>query len=157
MAEQRQIATYMAVAFLIAVGGQLIPGAVSGLFEEDAYVADYAATLYPNGTLVEEFSYRLNVGDKRFLFRNWDASLTLGYVGYPHIEFVKIVSPPGTVAYVKDADGDVTYPGSPGSYYYDVERLAYRSEVGAFNPGYYRPGTSTSSWPASTYHTRTPR
>jgi hypothetical protein len=36
MAEQRQIATYMVVAFLLAVGGQLIPGAVSGRFEEEA-------------------------------------------------------------------------------------------------------------------------
>ena len=141
MAEQRQIATYMAVAFLLALGGQLIPGAVSGLFEEEAYATDYVATLYPNGTLVEEFNYRLNVGGKRFLFRNWDAPLTLEYVNYPHIEFVKIVNPPGTVAYVKDADGYVSYPDSLGSYYYDVERLAYRSEVGAFNPGYYDPGT----------------
>jgi len=144
MAETRQITRFLAIALGLAVLGLVLPQLVSGVFTEEAYVSEYVATLSPNGTLVEDFTYRIDAGGKRFLYRNWEAPLMVSSVDYAHIELVSVSNPSGTVAYIKDNKGIVHMLNGAEPYtseYYTIESLAFDNEAGAFNPDYYQPGT----------------
>jgi len=73
----------------------------------DVAVAEYEATFYLNGTLLERYAYRVDASGKyRMLYRAWDVSLTLEDVSFPSVQ-VRAVPPmsQGTYVYVKDYNG----------------------------------------------------
>ena len=61
MSEWRQIFTLVSVSLILGVAGLIVIEYLPVLFRDDsAYVESYRATLYPDGRLEEEFTYRLN-------------------------------------------------------------------------------------------------
>ncbi|WP_317064110.1 DUF2207 domain-containing protein [Methanoculleus caldifontis] len=146
MTERQQIIILVAITLLagvLAVAGALaLPDLLRGSLE----VQDYDAVFYENGTFIERYTYDVrSAGEYRMLFRYWDAPLTFAAVDRPHIEFVQMTAPPGTIGYVRNAEGEVrTAAGNPSPSDLAVIRdLAFENEVGLYNPGYFAPGTYT--------------
>ena len=74
MSERRQIFTLVTISLVLGVAGLIVVEYLPRVFRDDsAYVERYRATLYPEGRLEEEFTYRLNEGGLRMLFRVWRA------------------------------------------------------------------------------------
>ena len=144
--ERQQILILVAITLLVGVLAVAGATALPGLLRGDLDVQHYDAVFFENGTLVERYTYDVRAaGEYRMLFRYWDAPLTFHAVDRPHIEFLGMTAPPGTVGYVRDSDGEVrTAAGSAGPGDLAVIRdLAFANEVGIFNPGYFAPGTYT--------------
>ena len=113
---------------------------------DDVYIDEYKATFYPNGTLVEEYTYEIRVKKFRMLYRAWAAPLSADSLNQPYIEPLEIGVPPGAIGYYKDYTGRV----SVNEPYKDnqtlintISSLAYSNEVGSFKPDYYDPGRYT--------------
>jgi len=144
--ERQQIAILVAITLIIGVLAVTGATALPGLFRGNLDVQHYDAVFSEDGILVERYTYDVHAsGEYRMLFRNWDAPLTFGAVDRPHIEFLSMTAPPGTIGYVKDFEEEVrTAAGSASSSDLAVIRdLALADEVGIFNPGYFAPGTYT--------------
>ena len=144
--ERQQILTLLAVTLVVGVLAVAGATALPALFRGDLDVQHYDAVFYANGTLVERYTYDVrSAGEYRMLFRYWDAPLTFSAIDRPHIEFVGMTAPPGTIGYVKDDRGEVQIAaGSPTSADLSTIRgLAFDNEVGLYNPGYFAPGTYT--------------
>ncbi len=144
--EQKQILILVVVTLL--VGALAAAGAVAlpTLFPGSLDVRHYDAIFYENGTLIERYTYDVrSAGDYRMLFRYWNAPLTFTAVDRPHIEFIGMTAPPGTIGYVRDSSGEVrTAAGSANPQEIaTIRSLALDNEVGIFNPGYFAPGTYT--------------
>lgn len=144
--ERQQILALVAITLLVGVlavaGATALPGLLGGNLD----VEYYDAVFYENGTLVERYTYDVrSAGEYRMLFRYWDAPLTFGAIDRPHIEFLGMTAPPGTVGYVKDSEGEVrTAAGTATSTdLAAIRSLAFDNEVGLYNPGYFAPGTYT--------------
>ena len=100
MSERRQIFTLVAVSLVLGVAGLIVIEYLPAFFRDDsAHVERYRATLYSDGRLEEEFTYRLNEGGLRMLFRLWRAPLSLEPLDWP---YVMVLGPPGAVGYVRD-------------------------------------------------------
>jgi uncharacterized membrane protein len=144
--ERQQIISLVAITLFVGVLAVAGATALPGLLRGDLDVQHYDAVFFENGTLVERYTYDVRAaGEYRMLFRYWDAPLTFHAVDRPHIEFLGMTAPPGTVGYVKDSDGEVrTAAGSasPGDLAV-IQDHAFANEVGLFNPGYFAPGTYT--------------
>jgi len=139
MNERNQIRILLIITLGLALAINIAPSLEA--FEGDAVVSDYSAVFYSDGTLEETFTYKINVEDKRFLFRFWEDRLSTSIIPSAHILLVDIEAPQGTVRYVKDYTGNVmTLEDSTTDTQYQIDRLAYRNEAGAFNPGGYAPG-----------------
>ena len=144
--ERQQIIILFAITLLVGVLAVAGATALPGLFQGDLDVQHYDAVFYEDGTLIESYTYDVRAaGEYRMLFRYWDAPLTFTAIDQPHIEFIGMTPPPGTIGYIKDADGEVrTAAGNPTPSDVEVIRdLALANEVGLFNPGYFEPGTYT--------------
>jgi uncharacterized membrane protein len=144
--ERQQILTLVAITLLVGVLAVAGAAALPGLFSGNLDVEYYDAVFYENGTLVERYTYDVrSAGEYRMLFRYWDASLTFDAVDRPHIEFLGMTAPPGTIGYVKDYWGEVrTAAGTATSTdLAAIRSLAFDNEVGLYNPGYFAPGTYT--------------
>ena len=144
--ERQQILALVAITLLVGVlavaGATALPGLLGGNLD----VEYYDAVFYENGTLVERYTYDVrSAGEYRMLFRYWDAPLTFGAIDRPHIEFLGMTAPPGTIGYVKDSEGEVrTAAGTATSTdLAAIRSLAFDNEVGLYNPGYFAPGTYT--------------
>ena len=145
--ETREILTLAAITFAIAVVAVLLITIVPGMLQSDP-VVDYQATLYLNGTLVEDFVYNVQTSDQyNMLYRDWGVPMSLQDLGVPQVVFVNITSwPPGTLAYLKDHNSNVWIEpaGADSSAYTYVEYNAYTDEAGIYGP--------SSFFPAGSYH-----
>ncbi|KUK63502.1 MAG: Uncharacterized protein XE10_0325 [Methanoculleus marisnigri] len=144
--ERQQILALVAITLLVGVLAVAGATALPGLFGGNLDVEYYDAVFYENGTLVERYTYDVrSAGEYRMLFRYWDAPLTFGAIDRPHIEFLGMTAPPGTIGYVKDSEGEVrTAAGTATSTdLAAIRSLAFDNEVGLYNPGYFAPGTYT--------------
>lgn len=114
------------------------------LIQHDAVVSEYSAVFYADNTLEETFTYRINVPGKKFLFRYWELRMFNEPSPYSHIQFLDVEAPSGTVRYVKENSGLVTFLDEAGlASKNDIQRQAYRNEVGVYNPDGYEPGEYT--------------
>jgi len=116
---------------------------------DDITIDEYKATFYPDGTLVEEFTYTIRTQNYRMLFRYWDAPLSIDPLGQPYVELVDIEAAETGFWYYEDSLGavyvDETYPES-SRHVQQIRELAYSNEAGSFNPNYYSPGTYTTRY-----------
>jgi hypothetical protein len=132
VSETRQIGLVVGITVLMAVmalaffsAGPLLPS--GGLA-----VDEYEAVWYENGTLVERYTYNVPAsGQYRMLFRTWDFTLALEPLDQPHIEFVGMTAPEGTVGYARDYAGRVAVadPADAGQLP-AIADLALPNEVG---------------------------
>ena len=139
---ERTTATLLIAIFMISaftVAHSLAEG-------DDVYIDEYRATFYPNGTLVEEYTYEIRVKKFRMLCRLWAVPLSADSLNRPYIEPLAIEAAPGAIGYYKDYTGWV----SVNEPYKDnwtlintISSLAYSNEVGSFKPDYYEPGRYT--------------
>ena len=146
MTERQQIAVLVAVTLLAGVLAVAGAAALPDLFRGDLEVQAYDAVFFENGTFIERYTYDVrSAGEYRMLFRYWEAPLTFTAVDRPHIEFIGMTAPPGTVGYIKNAEDEVrTAAGNPTpSDVAVIRNLAFANEVGLFDPGYFDPGTYT--------------
>ena len=144
--ERQQILILVAITLLVGVLAVAGAAALPGLFRGNLDVQNYDAVFFENGTLIERYTYDVrSAGEYRMLYRYWNAPLTFGAVDRPHIEFLGMTAPPGTVGYVKDSWGEVrTASGAATpSDIATIRSLAFDNEVGLFKSGYFAPGTYT--------------
>ena len=147
MSERRQILVIVAVTLFIGMLGlSLILGLSGGIGGEDIYVEDYTARLYPNGTLVEVFKYRINKANYRFLYRNWEVPLSLSSLSSPYIEPLIINPTIGAQGYFKDYQGHVEVQPYSDLAYNAILNLAFKNEVGSYDGYYYDTGLYTVSY-----------
>ncbi len=149
MTERQQIVVLVAITLLIGVLAVVGAAALPDLFRGDLEVQDYEAVFYENGTLVEHYTYDVRVaGEYRMLYRYWNVPLVFAAIDQPHIEFLGMTAPAGTIGYVKDSEGEVrTAAGNPDASDLEAIRdLAFENEVGLYNPGYFAPGTYTAEY-----------
>ncbi|NMA10113.1 MAG: DUF2207 domain-containing protein, partial [Methanomicrobiales archaeon] len=144
--ERQQILTLITITLVVGVLAVVGANALPALFRGSLDVEHYDAVFYENGALIERYTYDVRAaGEYRMLFRYWDAPLAFSATDRPHIEFVGMIAPPGTIGYVKDDRGEVRIAAgiSTSSDISTIRSLAYDNEVGLYNPGYFTPGTYT--------------
>jgi uncharacterized membrane protein len=144
LSERRQIFTLVAVSLILGIAGLIVIEYFPRVFRDDsAYVEIYRATLYPDGRLDEEFTYRLNEGGLRMLFRIWRAPLSLEPLEVPYVMVLGVGGPSGTVSYLVDHSSEpfilTSSVGSPFDYW-DLLMLAEANEAGVLDPGRFDPG-----------------
>ena len=104
---------------------------------------DYVASYSWDGKLEEKIFYRVTLVDKlTMLYRNFIDPLVTKSIPYPHIEFISINAPEGTIAYIKDNMGTVSFPNRMGDTN-DISRiksLSQKNEVGIYRAGGFEPG-----------------
>ena len=117
MTERRQILSLVAVTLIIGILTNVLVKGTLGLGGGgDITVDEYRATFYPDGTLVEEFTYTIRKPSYRMLFRYWDAPLSVEPQGQPYVELGDIEAADTGFWYYKDSFGVVYVDGShPGS------------------------------------------
>ena len=134
----------MAVSLVLGVAGLIVIEYLPRVFRDDsAYVESYRATLYPDGRLEEEFTYQLNEGGLRMLFRLWRAPLSLEPLDMPYVLVLGVGGPPGAVGYVRDYASEPFILSSSGGSpfdYWDLLMLAEANEAGVLDPGRFDPG-----------------
>ncbi|MFP3951740.1 MAG: DUF2207 family protein [Candidatus Bathyarchaeia archaeon] len=144
MSERREILTLVGITLVVGVAAIAFLGFIPSIGFGDAYVESYRAIFYENGTLIEEYTYRLKSGGNRFLYRVWDAPLSTQNPGMPYIEPIKIEPVLGAIGYSKDLNGRVQIWGESSDNrksLSEISSLAERNEVGSFNPKTYEPGS----------------
>lgn len=102
----------------------------------DAYVDNYQADLYLNGTLIEKFSYQIDAsGIYRMLYRSWKMPIIQGRIDLPYIELLEVVPTPGAVPYVRYSNNAVkVLSANDSGYREEIESLAEQNEAGAYYP-----------------------
>ena len=134
----------MAVSLILGVAGLIVIEYLPRVFRDDSsYVESYRATLYPDGRLDEEFTYRLNEGGLRMLFRVWRAPLSLEPLDIPYVMVLGIDEPLGAVSYIRDYASEpfiLSSSGGSPSDYWDLLMLAEANEAGVLDPGRFDPG-----------------
>ena len=158
MAEVRQLAKIIAVTVLIGLIGftivhYFIPLAA---FQppDNVVVKEYQATIYLNGTLVEDYLYDIRVSDRyRMLYRSWKAPVSQIEIDQPYVEVVSVEAPAETVDYIKDHVGNVSAPINPSDllqytekgllahFHSYIDYLASSNEVGCYKKDYFKAGT----------------
>jgi len=142
LSEKRQILLLVAITLVIAVAGTQVVNYFS--HDNDAVVSQYTAVFHADGTLEETFTYKINVKGKHFLYRYWEAPLANKDLGYPQILFLGIDVPDDSYWYLKDNFGHLYgIEDDDLDIRIAINREAYRSEAGAFNPNGYAPGEYT--------------
>jgi uncharacterized membrane protein len=144
LSETRQIAILFALAVSIAIVGFCLFEYPPVLFNEDVWVESYDATVYPNGTLVEEYVYKVAVSGKyRMLYRGWDAPLSRAPLEIPHVQLLSYDAPSGPVPYQRYSSGEVWVPPSnhSASILDFISSNSELNEVGIYAPEYFEEGT----------------
>ena len=144
MSERRQILTLVGLTLIVGVASVTLIWCLSfSVGGGDIVVDEYRATFYPDGTLVEEYTYDIRVKKFRMLFRVWEAPLSADALGSPYIEPLEIEGAPGAIGYYRDHTGwvsvDEPYRDDWGVIN-TIASLAYRNEVGSYNTDMYDPG-----------------
>ncbi len=136
MGESRQITIVVVLALILAVVGVAVSTTLGDVgFSGPAVVSNYEAHLFPDGTLVEGFTYTFTEDQYRMLYRSWEAPVSLTTQSKPYIQPISILPPVGSVAYVKDQYGDVTIlsPGSDNWFIEEtIDSLAEYNEAGCY-------------------------
>ena len=140
MAETKQIVTLVLLTLLVGISGLSLINYLPPLFEGDVVVDEYIVTLYPNGTLMEDYTYEVKVSNQyRMLFRSWDAPLSKDRLNRPHIQFLRAhaFSSEQLIVYMKDFQGSIwvedRFRNNPQAL--DLVRsLAEPNEVGVLKP-----------------------
>ena len=145
MAETRQLAILIAVTLILGVVAVAASTTLSSLnLTGPAVVDKYVAHLKPDGTLTEFYTYTFTVQQYHMLYRSWEVPVSLTPLDFPYIQPIKVDSPPGSVAYVKDQNGDVTIlsPGESNQIVADtIDNLADYNEVGCYYAPSFQPGS----------------
>jgi hypothetical protein len=146
MMKQKTIFLLILLAFcsiLIALPGAAVPNGGS-LSSTSNLVSDYTASFSWDGTLEETYEYHVADSDKyTMLYRTFNAPLETNYVPNPHVEFLGMVAPDGTVAYLKDNEGAVSFPLgiSDANSIAIIQSKALKNEVGIYRASGFEPGT----------------
>ena len=146
MGETKQLGILVIVCLIIGIIGIVLVTILPPLFEGDLTVSSYAATLYDNGTLTEQYTYDVKTsGEYHMLYRSWEEPLLFSVPTQPSVMMVSAIPPPGTVAYAQDDSGTVTIYGdaSAASYKTAIGQSAQNDEVGIYNPGSFSAGQYT--------------
>ena len=137
MNETKQLAILLTSIIVLGIIGLALAQYIPSLLVGDVVVKEYHATLYLNGTLVEDYVYEIKEpGKYRMLYRIWDAPISLNDLNQPYIEVLDVKAPEGSIGYVKDYKGRVWAPSNID----DVRNLAELNEVGCFNPNKFDSG-----------------
>src|SRR5665647_1007603 len=104
MPEARQITILLAAILIVGILGVWLIQVAPPLLAGNAVVDNYTATFYLNGTLVEDFLYRVKAPNSyHMLFRGWDAPITtVAKLSQPYVSVVNIEVPSGSFSYIKD-------------------------------------------------------
>ncbi len=149
LSEKQQVFLLLGITLAIGVLAFAGANALPGLFEGDLVVQEYDAVFSADGTLVEEYTYDVRQsGEYRMLFRYWAVPLTFEPLSRPYVAFGSIDVPEGTIGYVKNYNGEVRIgdgTASPAEIA-TIRDLAFESEVGAYDPGYFPAGAYTSTY-----------
>jgi len=142
MHESRELLKLVAITLAIALAALALSHFGGSLFEGDLAVDSYRAELMPDGTLVEHYVYEVKSDHTyRMLYRSWDDRLTLGEATWPHIQFIDMEGPDGSIPYAMDAFGEVFFRDAAGEASREgVKFLAERNEVGIYDPAYFAAG-----------------
>ncbi|HIH87896.1 TPA: DUF2207 domain-containing protein, partial [Candidatus Bathyarchaeota archaeon] len=137
MSETRQITIIVVLGIALAIVGAAVATTFSGFgLSGPAVVSSYEAHLYPDGGLVEGFTYTFTEGDTyRMLYRSWEVPVSLENLDTPFIQPVSISAPLGSVAYVKDRWGDVTIATAGSDTWFVktmIDDLAEYNEAGCY-------------------------
>jgi len=146
--ERKDLVLLLVVTAAIGAVTIAIALLVPALFEGDLVIADYRATLHENGTFVEAYTYEVKQGGNyRMLYRFWQDPLSTQVLDVPHIQFVGMETPPGTVGYIRDWSGKVTlfHDDNPAHARF-IQGVAERNEVGIYNPAYFERGMYAVSY-----------
>ncbi len=144
MNDERQAAAYIGLVILIGLVGLFLTGGIPGLnvLSEtsiglgDIYVDNYRADIYLNGTLAEQFVYRIEASGKyRMLYRTWKIPLSTQNMSVPYVEPLMISSNSGAIPYFKDYRGISQILSAKDSRYRsEVQSLAELDEAGGYYP-----------------------
>jgi uncharacterized membrane protein len=78
MGENRQITIVVVLGLILAVVGVAVSTTLGGVgLSGPAVVSNYEAHLFPDGTLVEGFTYTFTEDQYRMLYRGWEAPVSL--------------------------------------------------------------------------------
>ena len=135
MSETRQIAIIVILGLALGVVGIAVTTTLGGVaLSGPAVVSSYEAHIYPDGRLVEHFTYTFTEGGRyRMLYRSWEVPVSLTTLGRPYVQPVSVTPPSDSVAYVKDQYGYVTIltPGADNPYIEaTIDSLAEYNEAG---------------------------
>jgi uncharacterized membrane protein len=145
MGEKRQLLVLVILALALGAVAIGIGMAIPLLLEGDLVITRYQATLQPDGTFTEVYTYEVKTGGVyRMLYRYWTDPLSPEGLDVPYIEFKDMEVPVGTTGYLKDSAGRVILePGADSSHAGFIQSMAENNEVGIYNPGYFPSGTYT--------------
>jgi len=147
LAETKQIATLILLTLLVGISGLALVNYLPSLLEGNVVVNEYVVTLYPNGTLVEDYTYEVKVSNQyRMLFRSWDAPLSKNLLNRPYVQFLHAhaFSSEQLIVYMKDFEGSIwiedRFRNDPQALGL-VKTLAQPNEVGVLKPSRLTAGT----------------
>jgi uncharacterized membrane protein len=149
MGDSKQLALVVIAGLLIGGIGIALVTIIPPFFEGDLSVRSYAATLYDNGTLTEQYTYDVKTsGEYHMLYRSWEEPLLFTTPTKSSVIMVSATPPPGTVAYARDDSGNMAVYGdaSAASYKSTIGQSAQNNEVGIYNPGSFAAGQYTVAY-----------
>jgi uncharacterized membrane protein len=152
--EKLQITVLMAAVFIVGLAGLYLMGGIPGLARENInlgnmYVDDYRADFFLNGTLNEQFRYKMDGSYLNRVFRPWTYPLSFQKLDSPYVEPSGFVPIPGALSYARNWRGDLlamdedgTVVAFPDEFRYTpvVNSLAEWDEAGCYNPSYFDAG-----------------
>ena len=126
-------------------------GGIPGLARENInlgnkYVDDYRADFFLNGTLNEQFRYKMDGSYLNRIYSPLDLSPVLLGLDRPYVETSGFVPIPGTLSYARNWQGDLlvmdedgTMVAFPDEFRYTrvVNSLAEWDKAGCYNPSYF--------------------
>jgi len=143
MNERREISILLVITLAIGLTSMALITYIPAVNQPKVFVEKYSATFYFNGTLVEEYTYRLKTSGYHFLFRSWEAPLSTRSINEAYIRPVKVETVTGAAGYVKDHQGNVFVeePYTNNSKIINgIATRALRNEAGSYHPIGYLPG-----------------
>ena len=150
MNEERYAAIYISLVLLVGIIGLSLTGGIpgvkpyieTGINLGEIYVDDYRADIYLNGTLAEQFVYRIVPSGKyRMLYRSWKMPLSTQNLSQPYVEPLKVSPEAGLIPYIKQHNGSVQILSSKyGHRKSEVQSLAELNEAGGYYPSMFASG-----------------
>jgi uncharacterized membrane protein len=150
MNEEKQAIVYISLILLIGITGLFLTGGIPGekpyvqseIDLGDVYVENYRADIYLNGTIGEQFVYRILPSHKyRMLYRSWRMPLSTQNLSQPYVEPLNVSSEVGVIPYIKQHNGSVQILLKKyGRYESQVQSLAELNEAGGYYPSMFASG-----------------
>jgi hypothetical protein len=106
-------------------------------------ISEYTASFSWDGKLEETYKYHVTSLDNyTMLYRSFDVPLVTKYLPNPHIELISMNAPDGTVAYMKDTTGTVSFPNGirDTNSISNIKSKSEDNEVGIYREGGFEPG-----------------